>query len=98
MPPLKEIQKSLFYENEYIFSWIASSVTVFLTLLFVLQPCQTLYQVFHDAVTRLIQYGVLYVAEVSLPKSNLTYSGQILNQIQEANTQHLWKYQKYLKY
>ncbi|XP_068161129.1 glycerol-3-phosphate acyltransferase 1, mitochondrial isoform X2 [Antennarius striatus] len=26
-------------------------------------PCQTLYQVFHDAVTRLIQYGVLYVAE-----------------------------------
>lgn len=30
------------------------------------QPCQTIYQVFHDAVTRLIQYGVLYVAEVSL--------------------------------
>uniref|UniRef100_A0A3Q3F127 Glycerol-3-phosphate acyltransferase 1, mitochondrial n=1 Tax=Labrus bergylta TaxID=56723 RepID=A0A3Q3F127_9LABR len=28
-------------------------------------PCQTIYQVFHDAVTRLIQYGVLYVAEVS---------------------------------
>uniref|UniRef100_A0A3B4Y663 Glycerol-3-phosphate acyltransferase 1, mitochondrial n=1 Tax=Seriola lalandi dorsalis TaxID=1841481 RepID=A0A3B4Y663_SERLL len=27
------------------------------------QPCQTIYQVFHDAVTRLIQYGVLYVAE-----------------------------------
>ncbi|KAM3859350.1 glycerol-3-phosphate acyltransferase 1, mitochondrial [Diretmus argenteus] len=26
-------------------------------------PCQTIYQVFHDAVTRLIQYGVLYVAE-----------------------------------
>lgn len=26
-------------------------------------PCQTVYQVFLDAVTRLIQYGVLYVAE-----------------------------------
>ncbi|KAM9560637.1 glycerol-3-phosphate acyltransferase 1, mitochondrial isoform 1-T2 [Salvelinus alpinus] len=26
-------------------------------------PCQTIYQVFHDAVSRLIQYGVLYVAE-----------------------------------
>ncbi|CAM4710861.1 hypothetical protein PO909_012608 [Leuciscus waleckii] len=26
-------------------------------------PCQTLYQVFHDAITRLIQYGVLTVAE-----------------------------------
>lgn len=35
-------------------------------LLSVPQPCQTIYQVFHDAVTRLIQYGVLYVAEVSL--------------------------------
>ncbi|XP_061911576.1 glycerol-3-phosphate acyltransferase 1, mitochondrial isoform X2 [Entelurus aequoreus] len=29
----------------------------------VASPCQTVYQVFHDAVTRLIQYGVLYVAE-----------------------------------
>ncbi|XP_017294774.1 glycerol-3-phosphate acyltransferase 1, mitochondrial [Kryptolebias marmoratus] len=29
----------------------------------VASPCQTIYQVFHDAVTRLIQYGVLYVAE-----------------------------------
>ncbi|TSK14760.1 Glycerol-3-phosphate acyltransferase 1, mitochondrial [Bagarius yarrelli] len=27
-------------------------------------PCQTVYQVFHDAVTRLIQYGVLTVADV----------------------------------
>ncbi|XP_026170820.1 glycerol-3-phosphate acyltransferase 1, mitochondrial [Mastacembelus armatus] len=26
-------------------------------------PCQTIYQVFQDAVTRLVQYGVLYVAE-----------------------------------
>ncbi|KAG7492470.1 hypothetical protein MATL_G00015000 [Megalops atlanticus] len=26
-------------------------------------PCQMIYQVFHDAVSRLIQYGVLYVAE-----------------------------------
>ncbi|XP_026996400.2 glycerol-3-phosphate acyltransferase 1, mitochondrial [Tachysurus fulvidraco] len=30
----------------------------------VAMPCQTVYQVFHDAVTRLIQYGVLIVAEV----------------------------------
>uniref|UniRef100_A0A8C9ZBV8 Glycerol-3-phosphate acyltransferase 1, mitochondrial n=1 Tax=Sander lucioperca TaxID=283035 RepID=A0A8C9ZBV8_SANLU len=30
-------------------------------------PCQTIYQVFHDAVTRLIQYGVLYVAEELSP-------------------------------
>lgn len=37
------------------------------------QPCQTIYQVFHDAVTRLIQYGVLYVAEVSL--HNLFWTG-----------------------
>uniref|UniRef100_A0A9J8D9V5 Glycerol-3-phosphate acyltransferase 1, mitochondrial n=1 Tax=Cyprinus carpio carpio TaxID=630221 RepID=A0A9J8D9V5_CYPCA len=29
----------------------------------VAMPCQTLYQVFHDAVTRLIEYGVLIVAE-----------------------------------
>ncbi|XP_026882032.2 glycerol-3-phosphate acyltransferase 1, mitochondrial [Electrophorus electricus] len=29
----------------------------------VAQPCQTVYQVFHEAVTRLIQYGVLIVAE-----------------------------------
>ncbi|XP_034049216.1 glycerol-3-phosphate acyltransferase 1, mitochondrial [Thalassophryne amazonica] len=29
----------------------------------VASPCQTIYQVFHDAVMRLIQYGVLYVAE-----------------------------------
>ncbi|XP_076855439.1 glycerol-3-phosphate acyltransferase 1, mitochondrial isoform X2 [Brachyhypopomus gauderio] len=29
----------------------------------VAQPCQTVYQVLHEAVTRLIQYGVLIVAE-----------------------------------
>ncbi|XP_077595090.1 glycerol-3-phosphate acyltransferase 1, mitochondrial [Stigmatopora nigra] len=29
----------------------------------VASPCQTVYQVLHEAVTRLIQYGVLYVAE-----------------------------------
>uniref|UniRef100_A0AAX7V9G1 Glycerol-3-phosphate acyltransferase 1, mitochondrial n=1 Tax=Astatotilapia calliptera TaxID=8154 RepID=A0AAX7V9G1_ASTCA len=32
-------------------------------------PCQTIYQVFHDTVTRLIQYGVLYVAEEELSPS-----------------------------
>lgn len=43
-------------------------------LLTVPQPCQTIYQVLHDAVTRLIQYGVLYVAEVSLQMLTLTTS------------------------
>ncbi|XP_077407318.1 glycerol-3-phosphate acyltransferase 1, mitochondrial isoform X3 [Vanacampus margaritifer] len=42
----------------------------------VASPCQTIYQVFHDAVTRLIQYGVLYVAETRrnsapVPRKNL---------------------------
>uniref|UniRef100_A0A8C6Q361 Glycerol-3-phosphate acyltransferase 1, mitochondrial n=1 Tax=Nothobranchius furzeri TaxID=105023 RepID=A0A8C6Q361_NOTFU len=32
-------------------------------------PCLTVYQVFHDAVTRLIQYGVLYV--IALTKTNI---------------------------
>uniref|UniRef100_A0A7N9AP73 Glycerol-3-phosphate acyltransferase 1, mitochondrial n=1 Tax=Mastacembelus armatus TaxID=205130 RepID=A0A7N9AP73_9TELE len=32
-------------------------------------PCQTIYQVFQDAVTRLVQYGVLYVAEEELSPS-----------------------------
>uniref|UniRef100_A0A4W5NTN6 Glycerol-3-phosphate acyltransferase 1, mitochondrial n=1 Tax=Hucho hucho TaxID=62062 RepID=A0A4W5NTN6_9TELE len=35
--------------------WVCASSCYF--------PCQTIYQVFHDAVSRLIQYGVLYVAE-----------------------------------
>uniref|UniRef100_A0AAY5EEJ7 Glycerol-3-phosphate acyltransferase 1, mitochondrial n=1 Tax=Electrophorus electricus TaxID=8005 RepID=A0AAY5EEJ7_ELEEL len=35
----------------------------------VAQPCQTVYQVFHEAVTRLIQYGVLIVAEEELSPS-----------------------------
>uniref|UniRef100_A0A674N1L3 Glycerol-3-phosphate acyltransferase 1, mitochondrial n=1 Tax=Takifugu rubripes TaxID=31033 RepID=A0A674N1L3_TAKRU len=42
----------------------AAGLSYFLTNeVMVAPPCQTLYQVFHDAVTRLIQYGVLYVAE-----------------------------------
>ncbi|XP_024913330.1 glycerol-3-phosphate acyltransferase 1, mitochondrial isoform X2 [Cynoglossus semilaevis] len=42
----------------------AASLSQFLTNeVAVAPPCQTIYQVFHDAVTRLIQYGVLYVAE-----------------------------------
>lgn len=47
-----------------MFSSIFYTVSASLSLS-VPQPCQTIYQVFHDAVTRLIQYGVLYVAEVS---------------------------------
>lgn len=51
----------------WLFCWFVSCFSVSLSLLLsVPQPCQTIYQVFHDAVTRLIQYGVLYVAEVSL--------------------------------
>ncbi|TNN03509.1 glycerol-3-phosphate acyltransferase 1, mitochondrial [Takifugu flavidus] len=42
----------------------AAGLSYFLTNeVMVAPPCQTLCQVFHDAVTRLIQYGVLYVAE-----------------------------------
>lgn len=42
----------------------AASLSYFLTNeVAVAPPCQTIYQVFHEAVTRLIQYGVLYVAE-----------------------------------
>ncbi|XP_060950476.1 glycerol-3-phosphate acyltransferase 1, mitochondrial [Limanda limanda] len=42
----------------------AAGLSHFLTYeVTVAPPCQTIYQVFHDAVTRLIQYGVLYVAE-----------------------------------
>uniref|UniRef100_A0AAY4EZ24 Glycerol-3-phosphate acyltransferase 1, mitochondrial n=1 Tax=Denticeps clupeoides TaxID=299321 RepID=A0AAY4EZ24_9TELE len=35
----------------------------------VAMPCQTIYQVFHDAVTRLIQYGIMVVAEEELSPS-----------------------------
>uniref|UniRef100_A0A3Q3MGS3 Glycerol-3-phosphate acyltransferase 1, mitochondrial n=1 Tax=Mastacembelus armatus TaxID=205130 RepID=A0A3Q3MGS3_9TELE len=38
----------------------SSAISLILVDLF---PCQTIYQVFQDAVTRLVQYGVLYVAE-----------------------------------
>ncbi|XP_062330657.1 glycerol-3-phosphate acyltransferase 1, mitochondrial [Osmerus eperlanus] len=42
----------------------AASLSHFLTNeVMVAPPCQTIYQVFHDAVCRLIQYGVLHVAE-----------------------------------
>lgn len=50
-------------EQKSVFKLFVLNVSV--GLLSVPQPCQTLYQVFHDAVTRLIQYGILYVAEVS---------------------------------
>ncbi|KAJ7984595.1 hypothetical protein DPEC_G00356410 [Dallia pectoralis] len=43
---------------------VAAGLSHFLTNeVAVAPPCQTIYQVFHDAVSRLIQYGVLYVAE-----------------------------------
>uniref|UniRef100_A0A3B5Q2P5 Glycerol-3-phosphate acyltransferase 1, mitochondrial n=1 Tax=Xiphophorus maculatus TaxID=8083 RepID=A0A3B5Q2P5_XIPMA len=35
-----------------------------------LSPCQTIYQVLNDAVSRLIQYGVLYVAEEDQEEMN----------------------------
>ncbi|KAM6951223.1 glycerol-3-phosphate acyltransferase 1, mitochondrial [Aplochiton taeniatus] len=42
----------------------AASLSHFLTNeVAIAPPCQMIYQVFHDAITRLIQYGVLYVAE-----------------------------------
>lgn len=45
----------------------SDSLAFYLTLCFsCFQPCQTVYQVLHDAVTRLIQYGVLIVAEVTV--------------------------------
>lgn len=31
---------------------------------YVVQPCQLIYQVCHESVERLIQYGILLVAEV----------------------------------
>lgn len=49
----------------YIIKTTCTLVSMVTCSLCVPQPCQTIYQVFHDAVTRLIQYGVLYVAEVS---------------------------------
>uniref|UniRef100_A0A6Q2X771 Glycerol-3-phosphate acyltransferase 1, mitochondrial n=1 Tax=Esox lucius TaxID=8010 RepID=A0A6Q2X771_ESOLU len=46
---------------------VAAGLSHFLTNeVAVAPPCQTIYQVFHDAVSRLIQYGVLYVAEEEL--------------------------------
>uniref|UniRef100_A0A8C8MHP1 Glycerol-3-phosphate acyltransferase 1, mitochondrial n=1 Tax=Oncorhynchus tshawytscha TaxID=74940 RepID=A0A8C8MHP1_ONCTS len=44
-------------------SVLCVSLSIVTFCLLHLQPCQTIYQVFHDAVSRLIQYGVLYVAE-----------------------------------
>lgn len=37
---------------------------LFSAFYFVLQPCQVIYQVCHESVERLIQYGILLVAEV----------------------------------
>uniref|UniRef100_A0A8C7FUU1 Glycerol-3-phosphate acyltransferase 1, mitochondrial n=1 Tax=Oncorhynchus kisutch TaxID=8019 RepID=A0A8C7FUU1_ONCKI len=51
---------STLYLPQYLYCVSLSIVTF---CLLHLQPCQTIYQVFHDAVSRLIQYGVLYVAE-----------------------------------
>lgn len=37
---------------------------LFSAFYFALQPCQVIYQVCHESVERLIQYGILLVAEV----------------------------------
>lgn len=37
---------------------------LFSVFYFALQPCQVIYQVCHESVERLIQYGILLVAEV----------------------------------
>uniref|UniRef100_A0A3B5LET3 Glycerol-3-phosphate acyltransferase 1, mitochondrial n=1 Tax=Xiphophorus couchianus TaxID=32473 RepID=A0A3B5LET3_9TELE len=49
----------------------AAGLSLFLTNeVAVASPCQTIYQVLNDAVSRLIQYGVLYVAEEDQEEMN----------------------------
>uniref|UniRef100_A0A673MR62 Glycerol-3-phosphate acyltransferase 1, mitochondrial n=1 Tax=Sinocyclocheilus rhinocerous TaxID=307959 RepID=A0A673MR62_9TELE len=72
VPALFELS---FYSNGLFHVFIADAIigirskipqvvilNIFITNLY-MYPCQTLYQVFHDAITRLIEYGVLIVAE-----------------------------------
>uniref|UniRef100_A0A6Q2YW74 Glycerol-3-phosphate acyltransferase 1, mitochondrial n=1 Tax=Esox lucius TaxID=8010 RepID=A0A6Q2YW74_ESOLU len=60
VPALFELN---FYSNGLFHVFISDYLDSDNCLFFLPQPCQTIYQVFHDAVSRLIQYGVLYVAE-----------------------------------
>uniref|UniRef100_A0A672FPJ5 Glycerol-3-phosphate acyltransferase 1, mitochondrial n=1 Tax=Salarias fasciatus TaxID=181472 RepID=A0A672FPJ5_SALFA len=53
---------SVLLSQERLLRKAAVSPTIW-SFLFKPLPCQTIYQVLHDAVTRLLQYGVLYVAE-----------------------------------
>uniref|UniRef100_A0A7N8XMX1 Glycerol-3-phosphate acyltransferase 1, mitochondrial n=1 Tax=Mastacembelus armatus TaxID=205130 RepID=A0A7N8XMX1_9TELE len=46
-----------------MWSWQVVSSLCSSSAISLILPCQTIYQVFQDAVTRLVQYGVLYVAE-----------------------------------
>lgn len=43
---------------------VVMDVTFSLHSFYVVQPCQVIYQVCHESVERLIQYGILLVAEV----------------------------------
>uniref|UniRef100_A0AAQ5ZKE7 Glycerol-3-phosphate acyltransferase 1, mitochondrial n=1 Tax=Amphiprion ocellaris TaxID=80972 RepID=A0AAQ5ZKE7_AMPOC len=54
---------SLLLSQERLIRKAASLSHFLINEVAVAPPCQTIYQVFHDTVTRLIQYGVLYVAE-----------------------------------
>uniref|UniRef100_A0A8C1G9F4 Glycerol-3-phosphate acyltransferase 1, mitochondrial n=1 Tax=Cyprinus carpio TaxID=7962 RepID=A0A8C1G9F4_CYPCA len=58
VPALFELN---FYSNGLFHVFIADAIIGIKSK--IPQPCQTLYQVFHDAITRLIEYGVLIVAE-----------------------------------
>uniref|UniRef100_A0A672MZT2 Glycerol-3-phosphate acyltransferase 1, mitochondrial n=1 Tax=Sinocyclocheilus grahami TaxID=75366 RepID=A0A672MZT2_SINGR len=58
VPALFELS---FYSNGLFHVFIADAIIGIRSK--IPQPCQTLYQVFHDAITRLIEYGVLIVAE-----------------------------------
>uniref|UniRef100_A0AAQ6A538 Glycerol-3-phosphate acyltransferase 1, mitochondrial n=1 Tax=Amphiprion ocellaris TaxID=80972 RepID=A0AAQ6A538_AMPOC len=60
---------SLLLSQERLIRKAASLSHFLINEVAVAPPCQTIYQVFHDTVTRLIQYGVLYVAEEELSPS-----------------------------
>uniref|UniRef100_A0A8B9JXJ5 Glycerol-3-phosphate acyltransferase 1, mitochondrial n=1 Tax=Astyanax mexicanus TaxID=7994 RepID=A0A8B9JXJ5_ASTMX len=61
VPALFELN---FYSNGLFHVFIADAIIgMFFCPILCVGPCQTIYQVFQDAVTRLIEYGVLIVAE-----------------------------------
>ncbi|KAM9424983.1 glycerol-3-phosphate acyltransferase 1, mitochondrial isoform 2-T2 [Pholidichthys leucotaenia] len=58
-----QLPSSLLLSQERLIRKAAALSLFLINEVAVAPPCQTIYQVFHDAVTRLIQYGVLYVAD-----------------------------------